>query len=255
MVFDGDFHLHTKVSDGHSSVAELVACARARGLKQIAITDHSFSSLICHQTLEKFEAQRAEIDAESGLRVYQGIEANIVDEAGSLDVPDEIVRRAEVLTVGFHRFVALMFKPCSRKFLLVNGFMSERARRKLYDYNTEIFLRTLERYPADIVAHIGHRCPVDFVRIAEECAKRDVFVEFNEKHILSTAGFAENFDDILATGVKFIVGSDAHRTDRVGKFDNVRKFLSERNVPLDRVYGVDGNLPSFKDKSEWKNEL
>ena len=255
MRFDGDFHLHTKASDGHDSVRELAQEACRMNMRAIAVSDHSFSSLFCHQTEEKFRAQREEIDGVEGVKIYQGIEANIVDDEGTIDVPDGIIAKADVLTVGFHRFVALMFKPCSRKFLLVNGFLSERERQKLKEFNTRIFLKTLERYPVDIVAHLGHRCPVDYARVAEECAKRDVYVELNEKHILDANGFADNIGAMIDAGAKFVVGSDAHRKDRLGKFEKVGKFLTEHNVPLDRVYGVDGNMPAFKDKSGWKNEL
>ncbi len=252
MKFDSDFHMHTTASDGHCTVAELVCAAKERGLKRIAVTDHSFSSIMCHQTLEKFEAQRAEIDAQEGVEALQGIEANIISEDGELDVPDEVIRRADVLIAGFHRFVTLMFESESRRFLLVNGFASERARQKLYDVNTSAYLKMIERYPVDIIAHIGHRCPADFVKIAEACAANDVYIEFNEKHILDTRGLDESIDDIVATGVKFTVGSDAHRANRVGKFDNVATFIKKHDIPLDRVYGIDGNVPTFKDRSGWK---
>lgn len=262
MIFDGDFHLHTVASDGHSTVQELALAARERGMRVINVSDHSFSSLFCHLTEEKFAEQRRQIDVESagdatgrGLKILQGIEANVIDEDGTLDVPEDIIRRADVLTAGFHRFVMLMSRPCSRKFLLVNGFMSERERRKLRDYNTGIFLRMLDRYPIDILAHIGHRCPVDLVRVCAACAEKGVYLELNEKHILDTAGLDDAMGAIYDTGVKFIVGSDAHRADRLGAFDNVQTFIKRHGIAADRVYGADGNMPVFKDKTEWKDEL
>lgn len=255
MIFDGDFHLHTRASDGHCTVAELAKTARERGMRTIAVTDHSFSSLFCHQTAEKYQAQRQEIMREHGVNILQGIEANILDENGSLDVPDDVIRRSDVLICGFHRFVALMFKPCSRKFILVNGFMSEGARQKLRDYNTEIFLKALKRYPIDIIAHIGHRCPVDYVKICDACAKAGVYVELNEKHILDTHGIEEDIERILETGVNFTVGSDAHRADSLGRFDKVSAFIKKHGIPPERVFGADGNMPTFKDKSEWKDEF
>lgn len=253
--FDGDFHMHSKASDGHCSIERLADEAKRKGLKAIAISDHSFTSLFCHQSYAKFAAQCAEIDAVTGIEIYHGIEANIVAEDGTIDVPDDVIPCTRPLTAGFHRFVELMFKRSSRRFLLVNGFLSERERQKLKDVNTEAFLNAIERYPLDIVAHLGHRCPVDMVKIAEACKKRGVYLEFNEKHIADTTGFESDIDRVAATGVNFIVGSDAHSASAVGKFDRVREFIQRHDIPLERIYGINGNMPTFKDKSEWKNEF
>ena len=252
MTFDSDFHLHTNASDGRCTVSELVCAAKERGLKSVAVTDHSLSGLRRRSTPEKFEAQRAEIYAQEGITTLQGIEANIVSEDGEIDVPDEVIRRADVLIAGFHRFAALMRKSEARRFVFVNGFLSERERQKLYDVNTCAYLGLIERYPVDVIAHIGHRCPADFVRIAEACAAHGVYIELNERHIPDTRGLDERMGDMIATGVKFIVGSDAHRADRVGIFDNVADFIKRHDIPLDRVYGIDGNVPAFKDRSGWK---
>src|SRR5262249_19528331 len=37
----GDLHMHTTETDGKATLEEMVAAAKARGLKYIAITDHS----------------------------------------------------------------------------------------------------------------------------------------------------------------------------------------------------------------------
>jgi len=37
----GDLHMHTTATDGAATIAEMVEAAKARGLKYIAITDHS----------------------------------------------------------------------------------------------------------------------------------------------------------------------------------------------------------------------
>ena len=255
MTFDCDFHMHTDASDGRAKVADMIAAAKERGLRQIAVTDHSFSSIICHQTAEKFEAQHAEIEAESdgSIKIFQGIEANLVGEDGAIDVPDDIIRRCDVLIAGFHRFVALAFKREARKFVLVNGFAPEWRRQKLKELNTAVFLSAIEKYPIDVIAHLGHRTPVDYGAICRACKDKDVYIELNEKHILDTKGIGEAMDDVIASGVRFIVGSDAHRANRVGKFDNVRTFIEKYGVPLERVYGIDGRMPTFKDKSEWKS--
>lgn len=250
MTFDGDFHMHTRLSDGRVEVRELAAAARAKGLKRICITDHSFSGLACVYTLEKFQAQAAEIRAESGIEIMQGVEANILNEDGALDVSEQMLALASPLLAGFHRFWGLATHGVDKRFMIVNGYASERERQKLKDVNTRSILRAIEKYPIDVIVHIGHRFPLDFVKVAEACAARGVYIELNERHILGTIGLDENIDDIVATGVNFIIGSDAHKASKVGEFPNVSAFLQAHSIPLDRVCGVNGNMPVYKKQEQ-----
>jgi len=85
----GDFHVHTAVSgDGKSSLEEVVAAAKARGYRALAITDHAEGTL-SGVGREAFLEQRAKIQAmkrELGdsLALLQGVELNI-GPAGELD--------------------------------------------------------------------------------------------------------------------------------------------------------------------------
>lgn len=250
MTFDGDFHMHTRVSDGRVDVRDLAAAARAKGLKQICITDHSFSGLSRIYTLEKFRAQAAEIEAERDITISQGVEANILNEDGALDISDQMLALASPLIAGFHRFWGLATHGADKRMLFVNGYASERERQKLKDVNTRAILKAIERYPIDVIVHIGHRFPLDFVKVAEACAARGTYIEFNERHILQTFGLEDKIDDIVATGVKFIVGSDSHKASKVGEFPNVTAFLQAHSIPLDRVCGIDGNMPVFKGQEQ-----
>lgn len=49
----GDYHMHTRASDGKGTVADKAARARELGLREIAIADHGCGSLFFHQTAEK----------------------------------------------------------------------------------------------------------------------------------------------------------------------------------------------------------
>jgi len=85
----GDFHVHTSLSgDGRSPLEEVVAAARARGLRVLAITDHAEGTragVARAALLEQRAAIRA-LQAELGdsLRLLHGIELNIGRD-GELD--------------------------------------------------------------------------------------------------------------------------------------------------------------------------
>jgi len=85
----GDFHVHTTVSgDGRSSLEDVVAAAKARGYRVLAITDHAertLSGVGREAMLEQREKIRA-LQAQLGdsLELLHGVELNI-GENGELD--------------------------------------------------------------------------------------------------------------------------------------------------------------------------
>ena len=150
----GDYHMHTRASDGRGTVLDKARRAAELGLEEIAIADHGTGSFLCHQTERKFRAQQREIaraNDECGVRVLSGIEASITGESGLIDVPASIVEKCDVLTVGFHRFLQPRYVAAAPKFLLVNGWGSGKARaeKELIELNTRAWLAAMERYPVD----------------------------------------------------------------------------------------------------------
>lgn len=102
----GDFHVHTTVSgDGRSPLAEVVAAARARGARVLAITEHAEKTL-SGVGREAMLAQRAEIRALQAtlgdeLRLLHGVELNIGPN-GELDYDDEFRRGFDWCLASVH---------------------------------------------------------------------------------------------------------------------------------------------------------
>jgi DNA polymerase (family 10) len=102
-----ELHAHTIWSDGKLSVRELAEAARGRGMKVLAITDHSGSLGVAGGLrAEDLLRQRAEIDAvqaELGdsIRLLQGSEVEIRAD-GALDFPDEVLARLDIVCASLH---------------------------------------------------------------------------------------------------------------------------------------------------------
>lgn len=242
----GDYHTHTKASDGRQSAAEMFAAAREIGLKELAVTDHSLTSLIFHVTEQKLSAQRAEIDrlnAEGGVKLYQGVEANIMSD-GSLDVPDGVIRKLDMLLCGFHRLLEPHTARGQGAFIFVNGFAAFNEREKMRISNTDVYLKALYDYPIDVICHLNHRFLVDTKEICSAAARTGAYIELNEKHI---DALERDMEIAVQSGVNFILGSDAHKADTAGRFDKVKTVIAKYGIPRDRVFGLD-KPAVFKDK-------
>jgi DNA polymerase (family 10) len=102
-----EFHAHTTWSDGKLSIQELAEAAIARGLKVLAITDHSGSLGVAGGLkAEDLPKQRQEIDTVqkklgNRLRLLQGTEMEILAD-GSLDYPDEALEKLDIVIASLH---------------------------------------------------------------------------------------------------------------------------------------------------------
>lgn len=102
-----DLHTHTTWSDGKLSIREMAQAAIRRGLKVLAVTEHSGSLGVAGGlSVEELAAHRAAIDevqAELGdaIRLLQGSEIEIRAD-GSLDYPDEVLAQLDIVIASLH---------------------------------------------------------------------------------------------------------------------------------------------------------
>ncbi len=103
----GDLHMHTTATDGKASIEEMADAARSRGLKYIAITDHSKRvSMANGLDGERLLAQWKRIDkinqsADDDFLILKGIECDIL-EAGGMDLPDKVLAQADFVIASVH---------------------------------------------------------------------------------------------------------------------------------------------------------
>jgi DNA polymerase (family 10) len=102
-----DLQTHSIWSDGQTSIREMAEAARERGLKALAVTDHSVSlGVTGGLSVEDLHRQWEEIDAlqrEMGesFRVLKGSEVEIRAD-GSLDYPDEVLAELDIVVASLH---------------------------------------------------------------------------------------------------------------------------------------------------------
>jgi len=103
----GDLHMHTVETDGSNTIREMAQAALDRGLKYIAITDHSKNLAMTNgmdDTRALAHIQRIrEIDTEmrGSIRVLAGVEVDILAE-GELDLSDETLAQMDIVIGSVH---------------------------------------------------------------------------------------------------------------------------------------------------------
>jgi DNA polymerase (family 10) len=102
----GDLHMHTRATDGRNTIEEMAEGAKRRGLKYIAITDHSQRVAMANGlTPDRARQQWDEVDrindSLKGIHVLKGIECDIL-EKGGMDLPDDVLARADWVVASVH---------------------------------------------------------------------------------------------------------------------------------------------------------
>ncbi len=203
----GDLHVHTSASDGNDSLETMAAAAKSRGLRYVAITDHSKYLGITHGLdAERLARQIEEIDklnaTLNGLTILKGAEVDILED-GRLALADAELKRLDLVVIAVHSQFGLSEAKQTRR-----------------------ILRALERPYVSILAHpfgrlLGERPPyaLDFKRVLAAARERPCYLEINAQPQRL------DLDDVYAKsardgGALLSLDSDAHSGDQIDYLDD-----------------------------------
>jgi len=209
-----DLHSHSHFSlCGIHSVVEMLAHAKAIGLKGLAITDHG--PAIGGRTPSTFFDRL--FDPVPGIRLLKGMECNLDPKnPGAIDFPARYMPFADVVLLGIHPNTAQGSTPAAY---------------------TDLLVAALEKNPhVDIVTHPNDALyPQEFDRLARRAAELNVALEINNsKTALARVGDEVTGRLIRAcrdAGCTVAVCSDAHALNEIGGDGAVRPLLDEAGFP------------------------
>ena len=218
----GDFHVHTKASDGNAALEEVVEAARDRGYRFIAITDHSQSLRIAHgltegALLKQAKAIRRLNGRLDNFRVFASTECDIKSD-GSLDYPQRVLDELDFVVGAIHTHLGMDRNPMTDRIL--EGISNEKV--KILAHPTGRVLGKREAYQLDLD------------RLFDGALDTDTYMELN--------AFPDRLDlcDVnlrkaKEEGIKITIGTDAHslahlRYMEFGVATAQRGWLEEHDV-------------------------
>ncbi len=225
----GDLHMHTTATDGTATITEMIAAAKARGLKYIAITDHSQRvSMANGLDPQRLRAHWKEIDRIrkriSGIEVLCGVECDILEDA-TMDLPDDVLAEADWVLASLHY-----------------GLKQPRAQIM------KRLMTAVHNPHVDIIAHptgrmIGKRpgAEIDFPTLLKACADTGTLLEINAHPSRL------DLDDVHAAsaareyGIPIVINTDAHSVAgldlmQYGVYQARRAGLEKRHVANTRTW-------------------
>ena len=230
-----DYHTHTKYSHGKGTIEENVLEAISKGIKTIGISDNGYKHLTYGIKLNDIYKMREEIDKlnekYSNIKVLLGMECNILDNRGNIDINDKIIENCDYIMAGYH----FASTPTSLKSMLnhCNNYMIKNDKSK--DYNTEAIINAMKNNNIFIITHPGDKGDVYIEEIAKVAMDTDTRLEINSSHGFLNSNQLVEIKDI---GNKFIIGSDAHIPQNVGNFDLAMKIIKEARLDTSLVDNI-----------------
>jgi DNA polymerase (family 10) len=193
----GDLHVHTRSSDGRSTISEMALAAGKHGLEYIAIAEHSqHLGIAGGLDPSRLRKQIEEIDrlneALDGFTILKSIEVDILSD-GQLDLPDDVLGKLDLVVGSIHSHFSLseekqtarILRAMDQRFFSILGHPSGRL------------LNERQAYRVDMEKIIGH------------AARRGCFLELNAnpKRLDLTDIYCQMAKD---QGVLVAINSDAH---------------------------------------------
>lgn len=231
-MFELDPHTHSLASGhaGWSTITDLAKQAVSVGLKALGLTDHGPATL-CSSKAAYFRNLAYAPKKRCGIEILYGIELNILDYDGSVDLDDEILENLDYAIISMH---TPNIKP---------GTAEE---------NTFAYVNAMKHPKVKIVGHPEDvKYPVDFEALVVAAKHYGVAIEVNNSS-LSPEGYRgdvrENVRQILQFCKKhecpIVVSSDSHGTEHVGDFQYALELVQECGMPEDLI--VNRTLKEFK---------
>ncbi|MDO4299307.1 MAG: phosphatase [Lachnospiraceae bacterium] len=226
-----DSHTHTLAS-GHAynTIHEMVQAASEKGLHLLGITEHAKSMPgTCHEIY--FANLRVLRRQMAGIEVMFGVEANIMDKSGRLDMEERLLKRMDVVVASLHI-------PC-----MTPGTEEE---------NTEAVLGAIRNPYVNIIGHPDDgRYPLDYEKIVRAAKEHHVLLEVNNTS-LNPQGFRKNARENIRTMLELcrryeapvILDSDAHCAEDVGNCCYSEEIIAETAFPEELI--VNRSVEEYK---------
>ena len=217
-----DLHTHT-IASGHaySTIQEMARAAADKGLEILGITEHAPALPGACDPIY-FRNLHVVPRLMYGVRLLMGVELNILDTSGRLDLDERHYRCCDIRVAGIH---ALCWQGGTRT------------------QNTDAMLAAIENPWTHIISHPGDgTAELDFEPIVRAAARTQTLLEINSSSLIPLRGKTQarpNNLEILRlcrkAGVPVILGSDAHISFSVADYHYALPLLAETNFPDELV--------------------
>lgn len=227
-----DIHTHS-IASGHGTHCTISAMAKAasrKGLRLLGITDHGPATLAAGAP-SYFRSLSYSPRKRFGLELLFGVELNILNPEGNIDLEDNLLDRLDYAIASIH---AQNYK---------GGTKAE---------NTAAYINAMTHPQVKLLGHCDNpQFPADYEALARCAKEHQVIFEINEASLApygyrgdARAGSAEILYYCRKYGIPIVLSSDSHGADHIGDFTYAAEFVHEALFPESLI--LNNQIPRLK---------
>ena len=207
-----DLHIHS-IASGHAlnTVNEIISYAEEQGMSHIAITDHGSS--MEGAPYEGYFEVSGMMCVKKKMKIYMGVEANILDIGGTIDINEPYLSMQQIISAGLHEKTPYKGKS-------------------LFEH-TEALLSLMEKKKVQIITHPWReQFPVDIDVVAKMAMKQGILLELNDRifrcpTVPLMKAYRKMIDTIKKENGFLIIGSDSHIRENIGNDSHIMAIKDE----------------------------
>lgn len=212
-----DLHIHTIASGhAHCTILEYIQQAKKLKMKAIGITEHGpgyAETIVSYTYFRELGRIPKVID---GVKILKGVETNIINTKGELDLDDETLKRLDYVMANIHSDTPY--------------------KNKGYKINTQAIINAIKSRKINILTHpfAEKGFPSDIKKVSEEACKNNVLLEIDVAYLskrrlneTTVSNLKIMLDAVKKYKKKIIIGTDSHNIWELGDISNLDKIKKE----------------------------
>lgn len=222
-----DLHTHSLIS-GHAinTVYELASEASKRGISYLGITEHG--PAMKGAPHEDYFWISEQIDILYDVNILLGIEANILNVNGEIDLREDLLIKQKIVSAGLH-------DKTPYKGLTVRD-------------NTESLINAMQNPRIKIITHpFRTEFPVEMKRIVRSSYETGTLLEINNqlfsRNINELKILVKNYGIMVSEckkyGIPIVLGSDAHVASKIGDFTKILSLSKSLGLCEEMIINYD----------------
>lgn len=227
-----DVHTHT-IASGHAynSMMEMAKAGFDKGLKLLGITEHApMMPGTCHSLY--FHNLKVVPRTMCGIEVMLGVELNILDYDGHVDLDERTLRQLDLKIASLH---SVCIQPGTKK------------------ENTQAVLGAIHNPLVDIIGHPDDGIyPLEYEPIVEAAKETNTLLEVNNNSLNPMGARKHTRENLIAMlelcreyKQPVVMNSDSHVFCDVARRDFSEKLIEEINFPEELI--VNRSVDVFKE--------
>ncbi|MBP7176428.1 MAG: phosphatase [Thermoclostridium sp.] len=230
MQYTVDLHTHTLAS-GHaySTLQENIRHASEIGVKLVAVTDHGVTVQGGPNILH-FYNLKVIPRVMYGVEVLRGVEANIMDYNGRLDIEQKWLKKLDVVIASYHE---ICIAPSTRQ------------------EHTRGLLAVMDNDDVDIIGHSGNPMyEIDIEQFVAKAKQKNKLIEINNSSLYTSRRGSESnclaiAKEAARQRARIIMGSDAHISFDVGNLAKAYELVQKAGISEDLIMNTPERIKAY----------